>query len=146
LSDPAFVTTVPVGGVMGPTDIGSCAINKFFFSTHQECNEYCSKEWSRPKKALPERHLPKNALSYSTKTLNTQGTAVATSVSLLNNQMLLFDTVRNIFKIKRQLGILTARSINENVTKVRSILTNEQIDQQKYAQMQNTAEKLSQVV
>ena len=49
LSDPAFVTTLPSGGVMGPADIGAAAINHFFFITHRECNEFCEFWWARPK-------------------------------------------------------------------------------------------------
>ena len=54
LSDPCLVSAEPAGGLLGPTDSGAAGINSFFFRQHKVCNQFCGKDWARPKEKLEE--------------------------------------------------------------------------------------------
>jgi hypothetical protein len=41
LSDPAIISSMPIGGLLGPTDTGAGGMNAFFFKSHKYNNEYC---------------------------------------------------------------------------------------------------------
>ena len=69
LSDPCFVSSLPAGGLLGPTDIGAASINSFFFETHKECNKYCGKDWKRPEDKLIEFIKVKKDEGSSTSTI-----------------------------------------------------------------------------
>ena len=54
LTDPVIMSN---SQSYGPTDLGSRGISTFFF--HQVCNEYCRREWRRPKNQA--QHYAKTA-------------------------------------------------------------------------------------
>lgn len=102
LSDPAFQSSLPAGGVFGPCDMGAHAINAFFNHTHPRCNEFCN-EYMRPSHLLPSKG---GTLSNGSNTLSRNhmfvSNATFKSVDKCYPQM--EQTLRNVTIINKEWG------------------------------------------